>query len=320
MRAAVVTELSGPAAVRVADVDVPAEPQEPGAVLVTVHAAGLGFVDTLLTRGGYQVRPELPFAVGLEFSGVVEHAPVGSGYTEGQAVVGHRMAGCCAETVWAAPHLLAPLPAGLGHEEGAASVVNHHTALVALDRRARLRVGERVLVHGAGGGLGSATIQVATAMGATVTAVAGSPARRDLARAAGARTVYSHDEWFEAVRAEGGADVIVDPVGGEVFEQSVRCLAPEGRLLTVGFASGTIPRAAANRLLLRNTGVLGAAWRELLAADRTLFATTAAALADLVAAGLRPVVGASYDLAEAATALAAIENREVAGKVVLRIR
>jgi NADPH2:quinone reductase len=146
-------------------------------------------------------------------------------------------------------------------------------------------VGERVLVHGAGGGLGSAVVQVATALGAEVLAVAGSPARRDLARDAG-----------------------------------LRCLAPEGRLVTVGFTSGAIPQAPANRLLLRNVGVLGAAWRELLDHDHTLFARTAEQLANLVHAGLRPLVTQQYDLAHGATALRAIEERVVAGKVVLTTR
>ena len=317
MRALLVHELTGPAGVRVGEID-PA-PRD-GSIRVAVHAAGLGFVDTLLARGRYQVRPEPPFVPGLEFAGVVEEAPPGSALAVGQAVVGHVMGGACAETVWAEPHLVAPLPAKLSYEEGAASVVNHHTAIVALERRARLRAGERLLVHGAGGGLGSATVQVAAKLGAEVRAVAGSPERRELARSAGATTVYGPDEWVDAVRADGGADVILDPVGGEVFEQSVRCLAPEGRLLTVGFTSGTIPKAAANRLLLRNAGVLGAAWRELLSVDPTLFATTAARFAVLVAGTLRPIIGATFDLADGARALAAIEDRAVAGKVVLRVR
>jgi NADPH2:quinone reductase len=150
-----------------------------------------------------------------------------------------------------------------------------------------------------------------------VWAVAGSPGRRDLARRAGASTVLDPDAWFDAARAAGGVDVVVDPVGGAVFEQSLRCLAPEGRLVTVGFTSGTIPAAAANRLLLRNAGVLGAAWRELLDVDPGLFAETARRLDLLVDAGLRPLVGAVFDLADGATALRRIEERAVAGKVVL---
>ena len=316
MRALRVHDLIGPDGLRL---DTVPEPAGAG-VRIAVHAAGVGFVDTLLARGHYQVRPELPFAPGLEISGEVLDAPLGSDFATGQAVVGHLMAGGFAETVELAPHLVAPRPPELDHVQAAAMPVNHQTAHVALVRRARLRPGERVLVHGAGGGLGSATVQVAAALGARVLAVAGSAPRRELAAEAGAHTVYGPDEWFAAVRADGGADVIVDPVGGDVFEQSVRCLAPEGRLITVGFTSGRIPAAAANRLLLRNAGVLGAAWRELVELDPTLFASTAAALADLVAAGLRPLIGATYDLSDGAEALRAIESRAVAGKIVLTTR
>ncbi len=317
MRALRVHELIGPDGLRLDEI---AEPPEETGVRVAVHAAGVGFVDTLLTRGRYQVRPDLPFAPGLEVSGVVLDAPAAAGLAPGQPVIGHLMAGGFAETVVLASHLVAPRPPQLDHVQAAAMVVNHQTAHVALVRRARLTAGERVLVHGAGGGLGGAAVQVAVALGARVSAVAGSPERRELAGAAGAHTVYGPDEWFAAVRAGGGVDVIVDPVGGPVFEQSVRCLAPEGRLLTVGFASGEIPATAANRLLLRNAGVLGAAWRELVDLDRTLFASTAAAVGELVASGLRPLVGARYELADGAAALRDIERRAVPGKVVLTVR
>ena len=215
---------------------------------------------------------------------------------------------------------LALLPAELSAVEGAAALVNHHTAIVALTRRGRLQRRDRVLVHGAGGGLGSAVVQIAAAFGNEVLAVAGSPERRELAARAGATTVYDHESWFEAVRAAGGVDVIVDPVGGAVFEQSVRCLRPEGRLITVGFASGAIPSAAANRLLLRNASVVGAAWRELLDVDPGLFTDTAERLASLVEDGLRPLVGATFDLADGATALRLVEDRAVAGKIVLTTR
>ena len=316
MRALRVHDLIGPDGLRL---DTVPEPAGAG-VRIAVHAAGVGFVDTLLARGHYQVRPELPFAPGLEISGEVLDAPLGSDFATGQAVVGHLMAGGFAETVELAPHLVAPRPPELDHVQAAAMPVNHQTAHVALVRRARLRPGERVLVHGAGGGLGSATVQVAAALGARVLAVAGSAPRRELAAEAGAHRGEPLVRAVDDVRADGGADVIVDPVGGDVFEQSVRCLAPEGRLITVGFTSGRIPAAAANRLLLRNAGVLGAAWRELVELDPTLFASTAAALADLVAAGLRPLIGATYDLSDGAEALRAIESRAVAGKVVLTTR
>jgi NADPH2:quinone reductase len=319
MRALRVHEPIGPDGLRLDEIDVPEAPDDT-AVRVAVHAAGVGFVDTLLVRGRYQLRPPTPFIPGLEVAGAVESAPPGSGFTRGDCVFGHVMGGGFAEEAWVAAQHLAPLPPELTAVEGAASLVNHHTAIVALTRRGRLQGRDRVLVHGAGGGLGSATVQVAAAFGNEVLAVAGSPERRELAAKAGASVVYDHESWFDEVRAAGGADLIVDPVGGTVFEQSVRCLRPEGRLVTVGFTSGTIPAAAANRLLLRNADVVGAAWRELLHVDPGLFAETAKTLALLVRNGLRPLVGATFDLADGATALRMIEDRAVAGKVVLTTR
>lgn len=319
MRALRVHDPVGPDGVRLDEVDI-AEPPDDTAVRVAVHAAGVGFVDTLLVRGRYQLRPPTPFVPGLEVAGAVEFAPPGSGFTHGDTVFGHVMGGGFAEEAWVPANRLAPLPPGLTAVEGAALLVNHHTAIVALTRRGRLRPPDRVLVHGAGGGLGSAVVQVAAAFGHEVLAVAGSPERRELAARAGASTVYDHEGWFDAVRAAGGVDLVVDPVGGAVFEQSVRCLRPEGRLVTVGFASGTIPTVAANRLLLRNADVVGAAWRELLDVDPALFTDTAATLARLVRDGLRPLVGATFDLADGAIALRMIEDRAVAGKVVLTTR
>jgi NADPH2:quinone reductase len=319
VRALRVHQAVGPDGLRLDEVDIPDAPDDT-AVRVVVHAAGVGFVDTLLVRGRYQLRPPTPFVPGLEVAGAVESAPPGSGFTRGDPVFGHVMGGGFAEEVWVPADRLAPLPPELTAVEGAASLVNHHTAIVALIRRGRLRPRDRVLVHGAGGGLGSAVVQVAAVFGNEVLAVAGSPERRQLATRAGATTVYDHESWFDAVRTAGGVDLVVDPVGGTVFEQSVRCLRPEGRLVTVGFASGTIPAAAANRLLLRNADVCGAAWRELLDVDRTLFAETATTLARLVEDGLRPLVGATFDLADGATALRMIEERAIAGKVVLTTR
>ncbi len=256
MRALRAHALNGPPGLWVEEIPVPARPDE-DAVRIDVHAAGVGFVDTLVTRGKYQVRQDPPFVPGMEVSGVVADAPDGSALRVGQRVVGSVTVGGCAETVWAPSHRIAPLAEGLTFADGAAMVINHHTALLGLTRRAGLRAGEQVLVHGAGGGLGSAFVQVAVALGAQVIAVAGSPERRALARAAGAQVVHDPLEWFDPIRAAGGVDVIVDPVGGDVFDRSVRCLALDGRLLTVGFASGQIPTVAANRLLLRNGAVLG---------------------------------------------------------------
>ena len=163
-------------------------------------------------------------------------------------------------------------------------------------------------------------MQVAHAFGARVIAVAASQERRELARTAGADEVFGPDEWFDAVRGQGGVDVIVDPVGGDAFDQSVRCLAPEGRLLTMGYTSGRIPTAPANRLLLRNGGVLGVNWLALLEADHGLFHRTARQLAELIAGGMRPIPPVRFELADAAPAFRDLEDRRIAGKAVVLLR
>lgn len=317
MQALQVDELSGPEGLRAVELPEPASAAAD--VILEVRAAGVGFVDTLLARGRYQVRPELPFVPGLEVAGIVRTAPAASGLASGQRAVAHVMLGGFAETVRADPDQVAPLPEPLSSVEGAAMVVNHHAAHFALTQRARLEPGETVLVHGAGGGLGAACVQVAAALGAHVLAVASSPERREVAALAGAETVYGPEAWFDAVRAAGRVDVIVDPVGGERFEQSVRCLAREGRLVVVGFTSGQIPQAAANRLLLANAAVVGSGWREFLEHDRGLFTRTARALADLVERGMRPVIGGTYPLVEGARALHDLESRTARGKLVLEV-
>lgn len=317
MMALQVETLTGPEGLRAVELPEPAT--SPSAVILDVEAAGVGFVDTLLARGRYQVRPDVPFVPGLEVAGIVRTAPVGSGVMPGQRAIAHVTLGGFAQTVRAEPDRVAPLPEPLSFVEGAAMVVNHHSAHFALTQRAGLEAGETVLVHGAGGGLGTACVQVAAVVGARVLAVAGTPERRELAARAGAETVYGPEEWFEAVRAAGRADVIVDPIGGERFEQSVRCLARGGRLVTLGFTSGRIPQAAANRLLLANAAVVGSGWREALEHDRGLFERTAHALANLVQQGIRPLIGGTYPLAEGARALQDLESRTARGKLVLEV-
>src|SRR6478735_8798581 len=210
MRALRAHSLDGPSALAIDDLT---DPEAPGAgmVRIGVHAAGIGFVDTLVTRGLYQVRQEPPFTPGMEVAGVVESAPPGSGLSAGQRVYASVPVGGCAETIWAQEHLVAPLPDSLSAAQGAALVVNDHTAHVALVRRAGIRPGESVLVHGASGGLGSAAVRIAAALGARVTAVASTPQRRAAAATAGAHQVCGPDAWLDQVRADGGADIIVDP-------------------------------------------------------------------------------------------------------------
>lgn len=311
--------LDGPTALAVDEVSDPVAPAD-GMVRIEVHAAGVGFVDTLVTRGLYQVRQEPPFVPGMEVAGVVESAPPHSGLNIGDRVYANVPVGGCAETVWAQEHLVAPLPSWLSFAQGAALVVNDHTAHVALVRRAGLRPGESVLVHGSAGGLGSAAVRIATALGARVTAVAGTADRRDAALKAGAEHAYGPDAWLDAVRAAGGADVIVDPIGGDVFDASLRALAQEGRLLTLGYVSGRIPSAPANRLLLRNADVRGVNWLGLISAHPAQFRSTATDLAGLLAAGMPGPSVVEYDFAVAADAFADLENRLLVGKAVLHVR
>jgi NADPH2:quinone reductase len=312
-----VNSLTGPDGLSFDEVPEPVCRRDGRLVRVAVRAAGVSYLDTLVYRGQFDCVLHLPFIPGMEISGEVTFAPPGSGYCAGERVVGYVGTGGFAEVAWVPPDMLAPLPRELSFAEGAAIVVNFHTALVALWRRAQMCGGESVLVHGAGGGLGSAMVQVAAALGARVVAVASSPARRAVAQAAGASDICGPHEWYDAVRAAGGVDIIIDPVGGDVFEQSLRCLAPEGRLVTVGCASSVTSRMAPEYLLRQSTSLLGMSWAEMLTRDRSLFVRTAKQLDDLVASGLRPIVTKTYSLADGKEAMTAIENRTAAGKLVL---
>ena len=322
MRALVLRDFSGPDGVVLDDVP-PPEGDERRSALIEVHAAGVSFADMLITRGEYQVRPDLPFVPGLEVAGVLRRAPAGTGFAAGDRVAAFMFGGAFAEEATAAPATMVRIPDGVAFPEAAGLVVNYQTAWFTLARRAKLAPGEVVLVQGAGGGLGVAVIQVARALGARVVGVAATPAKAAMAEAAGAEVVVDAGEgWADAVRAAtGGVDVVVDPVGSDRFDDSLRLLRPEGRLVVVGFAGGEIPRVKVNRLLLRNVSVLGAAWREFLATEPGFVAEAAAALDNLVAAGrLTPLVGATYPLEDGAQALRDLADRKAVGKLVLTVR
>ena len=258
MRAAVVTELNGPDGVVIRDVPNPALKR--GHVLIAVEYAGISFPDVLQTRGQYQVRPELPFTPGWEISGVV-HEDSGS-FRAGDRVAAMPFTGGVAESVVVDANYVFALPDSVSFATAAAVPLNYLTAHFALVRRAKLQPGETVLVQGAAGGVGSASCNMAAALGARVIAVVSSTEKVAIAEAAGAHHVVLADGFAAEVRqlTDGrGVDVIVDPVGGERFTDSLRSLAREGRLLVVGFASGQIPVVKTNRLLLTNTTVMGAA-------------------------------------------------------------
>ncbi|WP_326599883.1 NADPH:quinone oxidoreductase family protein [Streptomyces sp. NBC_01803] len=322
MRAVHVTQLDGPKAVRIVDL---AEP-EPGAdqVLIDVHAAGVAFPDVLLTRGMYQIKPEPPFVPGSEVAGVVRSAPEGSGFAPGDRVAAFPAFGGFAERVAVDARLVFPLPERLSFEAGAALPMNYLTVHFALSRRGRLRADETVLVHGAAGGIGTAAIQYACALGARVVAVVSSEAKGQVARRAGAHDVVPVDGFRQSVAeltGGRGVDLVVDPVGGDRFTDSLRSLAPEGRLLVIGFTGGEIPTVKVNRLLLNNIEVVGVGWGGFwLPRPEYLREQWTELLPHLEAGHLDPLLGAPYELADTAEALAELDERRALGKVVIRVR
>lgn len=261
MRAVRVTRLDGPDSVELADID---EPTGDG-VVVDVHAAGVAFPDALLTRGLYQYRPQLPFVLGAEIAGVVRSAPEGAHVGPGDRVVGLTMlSGGMAEVAILAPDRVFKLPDNVSFEAGAGLLFNDLTVYFALTVRGRLQRGETVLVHGAAGGIGTSALRLAPALGASRTiAVVSTQDKADIATAAGATDVVLADGFKDAVKelTHGrGVDIVVDPVGGDRFTDSLRSLAPGGRLLVVGFTGGEIPTVKVNRLLLNNIDVVGVGW------------------------------------------------------------
>ena len=320
MRAAIVERFTGPDGVRVQTVPTPdASPDE---VLIDVRAAGVGFPDLLHTRGAYQRRPELPFILGAELSGFVLKAEAATGFRPGDRVVAVSLLGAFAEVV-SVPHAYVfPLPPDISFNTGAAVLTNYLTAHYAVVRRARLLPQEVVLVHGAAGGLGIASMQVAKQYGATVFAVVSSEEKAQAAHAAGADHVVIGGNFREEVVAltDGrGVDIVVDPVGGDRFGDSIRSLAMHGRHVVLGFAAGSIPAVKVNRLLLRNVDLLGIQW----APGGGITGGYARAqwdeLAPLVTAGrLAPILDCVVDLEHVRDALVRIDERRAIGKIVLR--
>lgn len=323
MRAMLLPETRGPAALRLSDVPEPVAGE--GMVLIEVTAAGVSFPDLLLTRGEYQIQPEPPFVPGVEAAGTVLEAPESSGLAAGTRVMAMTgVGGGWAERAVAPAGLTFPIPDGISDEQAGGFLMNYHTAWFALARRGRLRPGETVLVHGAGGGVGTASIQVAKGLGATVVAIAHGELKARAAADSGAdHTVDPSGEWLQAVKelTDGrGVDVVVDPVGGDRFADSVRALAPEGRLLVVGFAEGRIPELRMNRVLLRNADIVGVNWGGFLPVDASILESAAADLDRFARDGhVRPIVGHAYPLEEAADALRDLEGRRAVGKLILRV-
>jgi len=329
MRAVQVTTLGGPGAVEVREVP---EPEAEGPfgplVLVEVRAVGISFPDLLLSKGEYQLKPDPPFTLGVDFAGVVRTAPEGSGFAAGDRVAGCLPHGGAAEVVAVGPDSVFALPDNLSFEQGAAIPMNYLTAQFALKERGQVREGETVLVHGAAGGVGTATLQVAKGYGARTVAVVSSEQKGEVARRAGADEVVLADGFLAAVKdltGGQGVDLVLDVVGGDLFTDSLRALAPQGRLLVVGFAGGGIPEVRVNRLLLNNIDIRGVGWGAYAMARPGFMAAQWRELEPMMAAGVidpplsHELGGATYGLADFGKALAEMEDRRTLGKTVVKV-
>jgi NADPH:quinone reductase len=295
VRAVQISELSGPEAIQVVDVEEP-EPSHmltPGeGVLIEVKAAGVSFPDVLQTRGLYQLKPELPFVPGSEVAGTVIQAPAESGFQAGDRVMAFTVLGGMAERAVAPAYLTFALPDQLDFAQGASVILNYHTVYFALKLRGRLQEGERVLGQ-----------------------------KEGVAREAGADEVVRADgPWREQVQelTGDGVDVVLDPVGGDRFTDSLRCLREDGRVLVVGFTEGSIPEVKVNRLLLRNVSVVGAGWGAYVMGNPRRNQAIGKAIGTMIDEGLiKPIVGACVPLERATDAFRDIDQRRALGKLVL---
>ncbi len=294
--------------------------------LVRVKALALNFPDLLLIAGKYQLKPELPATPGMEAMGVVEQVGPGSRFAPGDRVSISVLHGAFVEAGVFPDAFLMPVPKGMSNAQAAAFHVTYQTSFCGLGRRASLEAGETLLVHGAAGGVGTAAVQLGRAMGATVIATAGGPDKCAVARQCGAHHVIDtrSEDFVERVKTltEGkGADVIYDPVGGETFDKSTKVLAFEGRLLVIGFASGTIPTIAVNRLLLKTASVVGLQWGAYkLVAPQVVEDAHRTLSAMFEAGAIAPVIDPRrFDFAQLPEALAHLESRKAVGKVVVTV-
>jgi NADPH:quinone reductase len=318
----VLRELGGPEALIREELESPRPGR--GELRVAVRAIGCNFADTLITRGKYQVRPELPFAPGLEGVGeVVEIGEEVRDFAVGDRVLAVVPYGAFASELVTSEARAFRLPASASDEDGVALGVAYQTSMVALSSRARLEAGETLLVHAAAGGVGLAAVQIGKAMGATVIGTAGGAEKLELVRAAGADHTldYRDDAWVDRVKeltGGRGADVIYDPVGGETFDLSTKCIAFSGRILVVGFAGGTIPTLAMNRVLLKNFAVVGVHWGAYFENEPETLKRDAKVLFALYDRGLiKPLIAKRFPLEQAREALEALADRKTVGKVVL---
>jgi NADPH2:quinone reductase len=321
MKAWRVHEWGEPETMRLEEV---AEPSPgPGQVRIRNRAAALNFFDILQVQGKYQVKPPFPFTPGAEVAGIVDAVAEGvTGIREGDRVMAMPHGGGFAEFSIAPASSVFAMPGSMGFEEAAAMPIVYHTSYFAFTHRDKLAAGEWVLVHAGASGVGMSAIQIAKAMGARVITTAGSEPKLAFSREQGADHVlnYTDGAWVDQVKqiTGRGADVIYDPVGGDVFDLSTKCIAPEGRLLVIGFASGRIPSIAANRVLLKNMSLVGVLWGGYVQSHTEYPAEVHPKLMELYSAKkIRPAVGSTRGFSELPEALRGLANREVMGKALI---
>lgn len=319
MRAMQVTAYGQPLALR--EIETPAP--GPGEVRLRNHAVGMNFADTLLIEGTYQEKPLLPFTLGMEVCGTIDALGDGvSGIAVGQRVAVFAGSGGLAEFGVFPAATCVPIPDGMSEEDAAAFLVAYGTSHVALDYKARLQPGERLLVLGASGGVGLTAVELGKLMGAEVIASARGKAKLDVARVAGADHLIDSetDDIRAAVKGFGGADVVYDPVGGEQFNAAMRACNPEARLLPLGFASGGVPQIPANILLVKNLTVIGFYWGGYMKFKPSVITDSFRQLFRWYQDGkLKPHVSHALPLERANEALELLRTRKSTGKVVVTI-
>ncbi|MBX3454858.1 NADPH:quinone oxidoreductase family protein [Ferrovibrio sp.] len=324
MKAMVAKAWGGPDSLVLEDLALPALGERD--VRIRVHAAGLNFPDTLIIAGKYQVKPAFPFAPGMECGGVVE--AVGAkvrDFKPGDRVLATLVNGAFAQAVVTNAANVFKIPDSMSFEIAAGFPITYGTTIHALQDRGRLKPGEVLLVHGAAGGVGLNAVELGVAMGATVIGTVGSDDKAAIVKQYGAKHVinYSTESIKDRVKeltGGNGADVIYDPVGGDAFDQSLRCINWDGRLLVVGFASGRIPEAPANMALIKGCSIVGVFWGAFAAREPQKNRANFAALFSLFEQGkLKPHVSAMFPLAQVPQAMQALLSRKTTGKVVIQV-
>ncbi|MDE0305619.1 MAG: NADPH:quinone oxidoreductase family protein [Albidovulum sp.] len=319
MRAMLITELGGPAELK--EVPVP-EPGE-GEVLLRILAVGMNFADLLIAKGAYQVRPALPFALGMEACGIVEQKGAAvENFSIGQRVAVFGSHGALSEYACYPAANCTAIPDSMSHRHAACFQVAYGTTHVALEYRARLRSGERLLVLGASGGVGRTAIEIGRLLGAEVIAAARGAEKLAVAEKAGAHHLLDSEavDIREAVKRLGGADVVYDPVGGDQFYAAMRATNPDGRLIPLGFASGDIPKIPANILLVKNLTVIGFFWGGYMNYKPEVPAESMKTLFSWYEdRRICPHVSAVFDLQDANLALEKLRNRSATGRLVVEV-